>query len=43
MQMLKILNFKNNPLVKVPKYRDYVVILSKGICKYANNSRIVGW
>ena len=42
MQMLKIINFKNNPLVKVPKYRDYVVILSKGIGKQISNIRTAG-
>ena len=29
--MLKALTFKDNPLAKTQKYRDYIVILSKSL------------
>ena len=29
--MLKTLNFKDNPLAKTQKYRDYIVILAKSL------------
>ena len=31
MQRLKTVSFKDNPLAKTQKYRDYVVILSKSV------------
>jgi hypothetical protein len=32
MERLKILDFRGNPLCNLPKYRDYMVILSKNLC-----------
>ena len=31
MERLRIVSFKDNPLAKTQKYRDYVVILSKSV------------
>ena len=31
MERLKIISFKDNPLAKAQKYRDYIVILSKSL------------
>jgi len=33
MERLKMLDFRGNPLASLPKYRDYIVILSKNLCK----------
>jgi len=33
MERLKKIDFRGNPLTKVPKYRDYIVILSKSLGK----------
>ncbi len=32
MGRIKKIDFRGNPLVKVAKYRDYIVILSKSLC-----------
>jgi len=31
MDKLKIMDFRNNPLCSMPKYRDYIVILCKSL------------
>ncbi len=32
MERIKKIDFRGNPLTKTPKYRDYIVILSKSLC-----------
>jgi hypothetical protein len=31
MERLKTMDFRNNPLCSMPKYRDYIVILCKSL------------
>ena len=33
MERLRVLDFRGSPLTSLPKYRDYVVILSKSLGK----------
>ena len=42
MERLKKIDFKGNPLTKVPKYRDYIVILSKNLGRLLFIYRIIG-
>jgi Leucine-rich repeat (LRR) protein len=39
MERLKKLDFRGNPLAGLPKYRDYIVILAKNLCKYYETQR----
>lgn len=34
MERLKRMDFRNNPLSSLPKYRDYIVILCKSLCTH---------
>jgi len=34
MERIKKIDFRGNPICKVPKYRDYIVILSKSLCNF---------
>ncbi len=34
MERIKKIDFRGNPIAKVHKYRDYIVILSKSLCNF---------
>jgi hypothetical protein len=34
MQRIKNVKFIGNPVIKAPKYRDYLVILAKSMCNH---------
>jgi hypothetical protein len=43
MERIKKIDFRGNPITKVPKYRDYIVILSKSLCIILLKIRITWW